>query len=179
MAPSDTIAQNRDVFVKLNVPIESFILAGSGRAVFNLAVTSAVLLPLILVQGVTIYWTAVLFPISALALLTSAFALGMCLAPIGALYTDFRNAIAPLLAVLMFTVPVVFPVPTGPGVMSSVLKYNPLTPALALARDNLVTGEFQWLAGAILWLVVSLLVLMTTLVALRVAKPHIIARMGM
>ena len=83
MAPSETISQNRDVFIKLNVPIESFILAGSGRAVFNLVISCAVILPLLLLQGVTIRWTAIFFPVSALVFLMMAFAIGVCLAPIG------------------------------------------------------------------------------------------------
>ena len=179
IAPSDTISQNREVFVKLDVSVESFILAGSARAVFNLLITFSILIPVLLIQGVTLRWSSLVFPFSTLAFLTSAFAIGMCLAPVGALYTDFRNAISPILALAMFTVPVVFPVPTEPGILSTVIRHNPLTPALALARDNLVNGSFAWLGFALLWFVVSLAVLLLTFVALRVAKPHIIARMGM
>ena len=178
-APSETIVLNREVFIKLNVPIESFILAGSGRAVFNLVISCAVIIPLLLLQRVSLHWTAIFFPISALAFLTMAFAIGMCLAPIGALYTDFRNVLTPLLSLLMFTTPVVFPVPSDPGVMASVMRNNPLTPALSLARDNLVSGRYEWLAGTVVWFVISLSVLLLAFVGLRVAKPHIIARLGM
>ncbi len=179
IAPSDTIFQNREVFVKLNVPVESFILAGSGRAVFNLLVTCAVLLPLLWIQDVQVNWTIIFFPLAALTFLTSAFAIGMCLAPIGALYSDFRNGVAPMLAVLMFTVPVVFPVPKEPGLMGTIMRLNPLTPALELSRDMLLSGDMRWLGGSIVWLFASLVVLFATFAGLRVAKPHIIARMGM
>ena len=179
MSPSDVISQNREVFIKLNVPLESFILAGAAKAVFNLTITSAIILPVLLLQGISLHWTAIFFPLSAMMFLTLAFAVGMCIAPIGALYTDFRNAIAPLFAVLMFTVPVVYPIPNQPGVITSVLANNPATPSLSLARDNLVSGDVVWLGPTLLWFLASLLVLMVTFVGLRVAKPHIISRLGM
>ena len=178
MSPGDTLLENRDVVVKLNVPLESFVLASTGKAVFSLAITCAVTLPILLLQGVTFHWTAVLFPLAALLFLTLGFAVGMCLAPIGALYTDLRSAITPLLALLMFTAPVVFPMPNNAGTMAAVMRYNPLTPALALSRDSLVTGNLEWLSLALCWFAVGLVLLMATFVATRVAKPHIIARMG-
>jgi lipopolysaccharide transport system permease protein len=178
-APSETIASNREVLVKLNVPVESFILAGSARAVFNLIVTSLILLPVLLLQGVRLQWSALMFPLSAFAFLTTAFAMGMSLAPLGALYTDVRNAIGPFLALLMFSTPVVFPIPESSGLIATVMRWNPLTPALSLSRDNLVSGSLEWLIPSLVWLAISLLVLLVTFVGLRVAKPHLIARMGM
>ena len=178
-APSDVIVVNREVFVKLNVPVESFILAGAARVMFNLAVTCAVLFPLLLWQGVTFSITALLFPLAAGCVMVSAFSLGMLLAPLGALYSDFRNAIVPFLSVLMFTAPVVYPVPEGQGLLAIIVRHCPLTPAIALSRDVLLNGRLDWLPRTLMWLLVNLLILLVAFVGLRIARPHIIARMGM
>ena len=178
-APSDVIQANREVFVKLNVPVESFILAGAGRAIFNLMVTSAVLLPLLLWQGIHLRYSMLLFPFAAGSAMLSAFTIGMALAPVGALYSDLRNALTPLLNVLMFTAPVVFPVPEGNGILASIVRHSPLTPAIALSRDVLLTGQTTWLLSTFLWLIVNLSILLLGFVGLRIARPHIIARMGM
>lgn len=179
LAPSDVIFQNREVFVKLNVPVEAFILAGTARAVFNLFVTLVIILPLLLLQSVSFGWSALLFPLAAVTVLLPAFSLGMLLAPIGALYTDFRNAITPLLGLMMFTLPIVFPVPSEPGIIGDIIRCNPLTPAFALSRDVLLSGDFHWMIPALLCSAVSMVLLLMTFIGLRVAKPHIIARLGM
>lgn len=178
-APSDVIQVNREVFVKLNVPVESFILAGAGRAAFNLVVTSAVLAPLLFLQGISLRPSMILFPFAAGCSMLSAFTLGMVLAPIGALYSDLRNALVPMLNVMMFTAPVVFPVPEGSGILAQIVRHSPLTPAIALCRDVLLTGRTDWLLSTILWAFVNLSILILAFVGLRVARPHIIARMGM
>lgn len=178
-APSDAVSNNREVLVKLNVPIEPFILAGAGRAIANLIVSSIVVLPILIAAGASIKWTAVFYPVCALMFLVSGFAIGMLIAPFGALYTDFRSAMTPILQVLMFTVPVIFPIPETDGVFTSVMRHNPITPALALTRDSIVSGGSDWLAESLLWFVVFLLLINATFVVFRIAKPHLIARMGM
>lgn len=178
-APSDVIFQNREVLVKLNVPTEAFILSGTARAMFNLLVTCGILFPLLWWYGYAAGFRVLLFPLAAMTVLIPAFAIGMCLAPIGALYTDFKNAISPLLGLMMFTAPVVFEVPQGDGLWAAVVQNCPLTPGIALCRDLLVTGSSEWLGRAVVWLVISVAVLFITFVGLRVSKPHIVARMGM
>ncbi|EAQ81623.1 ABC transporter permease [Blastopirellula marina] len=183
MAPISTITANREVLVKLNVCLEAFILAGFARVLFNLAVTVAVLFLTLIAMRVGLHWTAIFFPLSAFAFLTIAFAVGMCISPLGALYSDIQNALSPFLAIVMFTAPVVFPLPEASGqstgVLATLMAYNPLTPAIALSRDNLFSGSWNWFWLTLIWVGISGLVLLSSFVALRVAKPHIIARMGM
>ena len=179
MAPSDSIFNSREVFVKLNVSVEAFILAGVARAIFNLLVMTIVLVPLILFLGIVPRLTWLLFPFATLLVLSIAFVIGLALAPIGALYQDIKNAIGPVLAIFMFTAPVVFPVQDKPGVLASVVNNNPLTPGIEFSRDMLVNGRFEYFTSAVAWFFVSVIFILTAFVILRVSKPHIIARMGM
>lgn len=179
MAPTDTIYENREVLVKLNVCVEAFILAGVARAAFNLFVTSGFVVLSLLVRGVEFGPTALLFPLAASAVLVQAFAAGMLIAPIGALYNDVRYGLVPLFGLLMFAAPVVFPIPDGTGTLGTIVRNSPLTPGIALCRDVLLTGSLQWAMPTICWFVVSLLTLLVAFLGLRVSKPHIIARMGM
>ena len=179
LAPSDAIFNSREVFVKLNVSVEAFILAGVARAFFNLLIMTAVLFPLMLFLGVGPRISWLLFPVVCIMVLSIGLTIGLALAPIGALYQDIKNAIGPILAIAMFTAPVVFPVPEKPGLLATVVKWNPLTPGIELARATLVSGKFDYLPGGLLWFALAILLVTTAFVVLRVSKPHIIARMGM
>ena len=179
IAPTEAISHSRDVFTKLNVSVEAFILASTGRAVFNLLVMSVVLVPLIFFLGTSIRASWLLFPLAAMMVLAMSFTIGLALAPLGALYNDVKNAIRPVLGLLMFTTPVVFPIPDEPGFLATMVKWNPLTPSISFTRDTLVNGRFDFALSAFVWFAVSLLLILVAFLVLRVAKPHIIARMGM
>jgi lipopolysaccharide transport system permease protein len=178
--PMDAIEGSKTVFTKLDVPIETFILSAAGRAAFNLLISSAVLLILLFCLGVSVRPSFLLFPFAAFAALAMAFTIGILLAPLSTLYTDVRRAVAAFLGLLMFTVPVIFAVPdAGSGIVASIMRNNPLTPAIALSRDTLLTGSLEWLWPTVAWLVVCAPLVLVALIVLRVAKPHIITRMGM
>ncbi len=180
--PMTAIATGKEVFMKLNVPLETFILSAAGRAVFNLVISSTVLIALLLLMGVTPRITFLLYPCTTMAVVAMGLTLGLFLAPLSTLYTDVGNAVSAFVGLLMFTVPVIVDLPVEgetPGIMGLIVQYNPLTPAIALSRDALLTGHLDWLGPSLFWLVVCLPLALTAVIALRIAKPHIITRMGM
>ena len=179
IAPLNAVSTNAQVFKKLNVPVESFILASAIRTAFNLVIALLVVIPIAIFQGLNLQLSILAFPFAATALLTFAFALGMLIAPIGTLYSDIKSAIPPALAILMFTAPVVFPVPQEPGLLGTIMRLNPTTSLLNLSRDLLTTGQWTWLPSSIAWTLASSLLALVSFAGLRVAKPHIILRMGM
>lgn len=179
MAPSDEIFKNREVFVKLNVSVEAFILAGLLRSIFNFLAMMFVLVPLLLWLGVEFRFSWLLLPLGVLGLLLCAFTLGLMLAPIGALYQDVKNGLGPLLGVLIFTAPIVFPIPAGNGLLATIVRWNPITPSIVFSRDCLLNGSLEFLPAVLLWIVVTILLVVLAFIALRISKPHIIARMGM
>lgn len=178
--PMDSFSAGQPVFTKLNVPIEAFILAGLGRAAFNLLISSATLFLLLLLIGVRPGPTVLLFPAAACGVLAMGFTAGLVFVPLNALYADVRQVVSAFTGLLMFTVPVIFQVPEeGSGVIAAVIRHNPLTPAFALSRETLLTGQLDWLVPAACWLLVCIPVNVVTLVVLRVSRPHLVARMGM
>ncbi len=180
ITPMDAIENGKPVFTKLNVPIEAFILAATGSVVFNLVISSTVLVALLLAIGVDARITFLLFPFAASSVLAMGFTLGMLLAPLSALYADVRRAVSAFLGLAMFTVPVIFQVPEDDsGMIAGVIGNNPLTPAIALSRDALLTGNLDWLSRTIVWLGVCCVLTLASVFVLRIAKPHIITRMGM
>lgn len=180
--PMAALSTSKEVFIKLNVPLESFILASTGKAVFNLLISSAVMFGLLFLMGVELRTTFLVYPFAAMAVVAMGLTCGLFLAPLSTLYTDVASAVTVCVGLLMFTVPVIVDLPadgTVPGVMGTIIRYNPLTPAIALCRDSLLTGRLDWLGPTLFWLALSAPTVLAAVLALRIAKPHVIARLGM
>ncbi len=177
-SPLQAFNAGKPVFMKLNVPPEAFIAAGTARAFFEFLVYALVLVPAFFVFQITPSWTIALLPLFLLALVTLGTALGLLLIPVGSLYGDIAQAIPILMGFLMYMAPVVYPPPTS-GLAAAIIEWNPMTPLLMGTRDVLTGGSPENLLPAVVILIVSSLLFFTSLIGIRVAMPHLIVRMGM
>lgn len=157
----DTLAAERALLAKLDLPPESLILAGVARVLFNLG-PKLVLVGLAFVylrQGVPwTVWVAAL-PVVVLVLLGTA--LGLVLAPLHALYNDIGKGFQAVTTLWFFMTPVLYAIPAK-GLFRRLVELNPVTPLLALARDLAARGLPESY-GAALWMT------LVTLVALPLA----------
>lgn len=87
-------------------------------AIFNLMVTSRCPAAIAAMAGQSPQISMLLFPFAAWQCDAVAFTIGLALAPVGALYSDLRNALTPLLNVLMFTAAACFRLPEGNGILA-------------------------------------------------------------
>lgn len=177
-SPLKSFNAGKPVFMKLKVAPEAFIAAGSARVAFDLAISLLLLIPVFAVLRVVPAWTTLLLPVAILSLYLLGNAIGLMLLPIGALYTDIGRGFDVILRFAMYVTPVVFPVPDS-GWASTLIKINPVTPVIVTARDWLVMGESNSVWMMLAWLPVSVAVCIFGFVVLRVAMPHLVARMGM
>lgn len=176
--PLKAFETGRPVFMKLKVPPEAFIAAGSARAVFDFGVSLTLLFPFFAVFGITPAWTIVFLPIPVAALYLLGTSIGLLLLPIGGLYGDVAKATQFALTFAMFLSPVIYPVPTT-GWASTIVGLNPITPILDTARSWLVSGATGDVWYMLAWMPFTLITCVGAIVVLRVVMPHLIARMGM
>lgn len=177
-SPLTAFNAGRPVFMKLKVPPEAFIAAGSARAVFDFTISLILIAPMYLALGITPPWTILLLPLAIVAMYLLGSAIGLLLLPIGGLYSDVTQAIQITLRFAMYLSPVVYPVPTQ-GLAATLIRLNPVTPAIECARSWLVSGPTDNIWPLLLWIPLSLAGCLFGLIALRVAMPHLIVRMGM
>ncbi len=110
-SPLQSFNAGKPVFMKLKVPPEAFIAAGTARAAFEFLIYAITLIPVFLVFRIIPPWTVVLIPIVILSLFALGTALGMLLVPFGSLYSDIQQAVPVLMGFLMYMAPVVYPPP--------------------------------------------------------------------
>lgn len=116
--------------------------------------------------GVTLGWTALLFPLTLIPLLAAGLALGLLIAPLRIVAFDFTKLVDEGIRLLMFLTPVVYTPKLELGWLSSFVAFNPMTYLVSFSRDVLINGTWYepatyalvcLLVTLALWLVMRLL----------------------
>jgi lipopolysaccharide transport system permease protein len=178
-APLTGFTSGKQVLVKLNVPVEAFLLSSVLSCLVEFLIRSAILIPFMMLMNYPIPATAPLYLVGSLFLFLPALAIGVLIVPLGSLYNDFGNVLTNVVRPLMYLTPVVYPVTAKGSWLREVMRLNPLTPPMDFARDVLTTGSFEWFVPSAIVAGVSLLLLILGFILMRIAKPHLIVRMGM
>ncbi len=101
--------------------------------------------------GIPLTAKALLFPLTLMPLLLFGFALGLLLSLLEVVAVDLAKALNRLLSALLFLTPVAFTPARPTGMLSVLVKYNPLTYLISVPRQMLLPGEFTmsnvYLAG--------------------------------
>jgi lipopolysaccharide transport system permease protein len=176
--PLASFNQGQGVFMKLKVPPEAFIFAGTSQIIFDTIVRCSVLIPVLLYLGVYFSPTFWLFPVGLLGAGLLGLSIGMLMIPLASLYSDVSRIVSTGLQFGMYLTPIVYPAPKS-GWAATLINANPLTHIVSSTRDWLTLG---FNSSNIIFLIVtmaSLLLLFFAMLILRVVLPHLIERMGM
>jgi lipopolysaccharide transport system permease protein len=171
-APLQRLKAEQLLITRSRVPHEALLLAGALEALLNCMVRILVVLPLLVVFKAFGGAAVLLLPVALIALLLLGTGLGLLLAPFGLLYDDVGRAMTLITTFWFFVTPVIY-YPAPRGIISAL---NPVTPLLDTARAFLIGGgiDHYFAAAALIAVVVTLL----AWVMLRLARPHLIARLG-
>jgi lipopolysaccharide transport system permease protein len=171
LSPLQQLTTNRQLVTRSRVPHEALILAGVLETLLHCAVRLLILAAVMVAYGVTIGPQVALVPLGVIALLMIGLALGMLAAPIGLLYDDVSRGLTMIAGFWFFLTPVVYPTPSH-----GLLRFNPVSPLLETTRQWLTSsapvGRFAAIAG------VTLVVLIAAWLLHRLARPHVVERLG-
>jgi lipopolysaccharide transport system permease protein len=170
-APLEQLAKARQVITRSAAPHEAVIGAAALQALLGAVIRLAVLAAALALWRTPLAATALLFPLGMLALLVLGLAVGLLAAPLGLLYDDVARALFLGAAMLFFLTPVAYPLPRdGP------FRLNPVGLLLGTSRDWL-TGSGAILPFAAV-AAASLAALAFAWLFYRLARPHVVARLG-
>jgi lipopolysaccharide transport system permease protein len=175
--PIAAVGQAQSMLAKINFPREAIVLAKLGEVLFNFGIKLILILGLFLWFQIPITWSALLALVALAHLVILGTAIGLLLAPIGALYGDVSKLLALVIAPWLLLTPVIYPVPKG-GWFGAIVNFNPVTPLLVTTRELATTGIVSdpvsfWVVSAI-----SLVGLLVTWVMYRLAMPFVVERMS-
>lgn len=148
--PLAAVGGAKSMLARINFPKEAIILAKLGEVFFNFGIKLVLIVGLFVWFKISVTWTVILAFVALIHLIILGTAIGLALAPIGALYGDIGKIIPIALTPLMLLTPVIYPVPKQ-GWFSAIVSWNPVTPLLVTIRDLATTGVVSDPTG--FWLV--------------------------
>lgn len=177
MGPIQAVNSAKPMLAKINFPREAIVLAKLGEVFFNFAIKLLLIVALFLWFRIPVPWTVVLAPVALVHLVAFGTAIGLWLAPIGALYQDVTRALPLIMSPWLLLTPVVYPPPQS-GVFGTIVQLNPVTPLLVTTRELATVGTVShpggfWLASGL-----ALVFLLLGWLLYRLAMPFIVERMS-
>ena len=175
-APIQHLEKARPALSKVRLPLETWVVAGALEAAFQFVVRLVPVAAVIAFEDVDVAWTAILVLVAAASLAVLGLALGLLLTPFALLYEDVSRGVTVTLTLWFFLSPVLYERPTE-GTGAAIVSWNPVTPALESARAWLIGGPgAEPLALAFVTAVASVVLVLAWLL-LRIARPHVVARL--
>jgi lipopolysaccharide transport system permease protein len=169
--PLEQLGRARQVITRSAAPHEAVIGAGLLQALLGTAIRLAVLAVVLAAFRAPLAPSAALFPLGLLAMLALGLALGLLAAPLGLLYDDVARALFLAAALLFFLTPVAYPLPN-----EGLFRLNPVAILLTQSRAWLTGGGLDPMFALVT--AASLAALVLAWLFYRLARPHVIARLG-
>jgi lipopolysaccharide transport system permease protein len=177
VAPLRLVTASREMLVRVNFPREAIILAGVLTAFFGALVRLAVMVPVLLHYRIAPTIDILFLPYGVLSLLLAGTCVGLLLTPVGVLYRDVEKVLPSILMLWMLLTPVAYPIATLGG-ETAWMAFNFIAPLIEASRSWIIGGApIPW-AGMALVNGGVLLALLAGWLLLRLAAPHLVARLG-
>ena len=168
-APS-LILSNANYVKKVVFPLEVLPWVALGSALFHVLIGFGVILVFIVLAGMPLHASAVLFPLVLLPLVPMIMGLCWLLSSVGVFFRDIGQIIGMALTALMFLSPIFYPTSALPESLQSVLYWNPLTFVIEQSRNVLIWGTLPDFGGLLVYSAVSLCVAWLGLLAFKAMR---------
>jgi lipopolysaccharide transport system permease protein len=175
--PIAAVNAAKPMLAKINFPKEAIILAKVGEVFFNFGIKLILILGLFIWFQIPVTWSVLLAPVALIHLVVLGTAMGLLLAPIGALYRDISKAIPLIVSPWLLLTPVIYPAPKE-GMIASIVNLNPVTPLLVTTRDLATSGLVTHPTGFWIASILAFGLLLLAWLLYRLAIPFIVERMS-
>jgi lipopolysaccharide transport system permease protein len=176
-SPMTSTQAAKGILTKINFPKEALLLSGIYKLLFDTSIKILILVVFVLIYGVGLQWSLLLFPVAILGAIIFGTTVGLFLTPLGLLYKDIGKIITFGMQFLMYVTPVVYAIPKT-GIMKTIMTWNPITPILLTARDLVVGFTPEYLNYFLLVLIVCIPLLFLGLIIYRISIPIIVERLS-
>jgi ABC-type polysaccharide/polyol phosphate export permease len=135
---SEVLVDNPQLVTKVYFPRLAAPAAGVLPPLVDLAVSMALVVPLMVINGVPLTWRVVAMPIWLGLLVLAAFGMTLWLAALNVRFHDVRYALGPLMQIWLFASPVAYPSALLSERSQLLYAVNPMTGLIGLARWSLL-----------------------------------------
>ena len=176
-SPQIAINASRPLLAQVKFPHEAIILTQLGQILFNLFIKLFLLVALFLLFKVSISWTIVFAPISFIVLILLGLSIGLWLVPVINLVQDVSRSMEVITLAWFFLTPIAYPIPPS-GLLSILVKLNPVTSLLVTAQELITTGALSQLPLFLIMTGITLVALVLGWIVYRLSIPFLIERIS-
>jgi len=145
----NSLVGSANLITKVYFPRLIIPAAAIGAGLVDLAISFLVLIPLMIYYGITLTWSALMFPVVVFLTALLALGVGMWLSALNVKYRDVRFALPFIVQLWMFVSPVIYPASFLPQRFRWLLALNPMTGIIEGYRSSLFGRAFDWGALAL------------------------------
>jgi ABC-2 type transport system permease protein len=136
----NSILANCGLLRKVNVPAAIFPLASVASVLVNFLLALVPFSIVAAVTGLKITLWILMLPIYLVPLLVFTYGCGLTLASLNVKYRDVSHLLDPVLTMVFYATPIIYPVSVLPEKYSNILMVNPMSHFVELMRSALYTG---------------------------------------
>lgn len=175
--PLSSFLGARSMLARIEFPREALLISGFGDIILNSLIRTVIILAILLISGIGISKTFILFPVGLFALMILGTSIGIFLVPAGVLYHDVSRGLGFAVQFLFYLTPIVYPTPKE-WPLSLLATVNPITPIINTAR-NWATGiPNSAISTFFIITTVASIALFIGWIILKVTLPHLIERIS-
>jgi lipopolysaccharide transport system permease protein len=138
-----SLVGNTHLISKVYFPRLLIAMSSIGTGLVDFAVALVVMLALIVYYRVGVGWQIAALPLLTLLMLAVAFGVGSLLAALSGMYRDVRYLVPPMMQLLMFASPVIYPISLVPAKYRALFYLNPLVGIIDGFRSALLGLPFN------------------------------------
>ena len=140
-----SIVRQSDLIRKINFPKYIIVISGSLSALINLLINLVIIFTFVIIAGVPLHFSALLFPLYIIELYVLALALAFILATIYVKYRDVSHIWEILLQAAFYATPILYPltlvIQQAGDAVAKILLMNPVAQIIQDARHALITPQ--------------------------------------
>ncbi len=144
---SESVTFHSKMLLNHKLPYGTVVIERTGFHLANFIIPLLINIPVILIFGGSIGFSALFFPLAIIPLLFMGIALGMFVAVLKVVAVDFSNVIDEVIKVVKYLTPVVYAANADLGFLSHIVKWNPLTYLIGFPRDIMLGLGTQYISG--------------------------------
>ena len=159
----NSLIANASLITKIYFPRAALPAAAALGGLFDLGISSVLLVAMMIYYHVTPHWTLLLTPIIVGQTVLLVLGVGMLLAAVNVRYRDVKYTIPFLTQLGMFVTPIIYPVSFLPHRFQGWLALNPMTGVIEGFRACLFGRPIPWELLGCSWIVTLLVLLIGAL----------------
>lgn len=140
-AAMTTLVDNKNMLIKLKLPMEIFILARVYTALVNLGYSIVAYVVMLAVFRVKPNWLMLLFPVIVLFLFLFALGVSYIIATAYVFFGDVKHLYSVILTLWMYCSAIFYPVDRLEGMIRKVIEANPIFNYIDCARQIVMYGQ--------------------------------------